>query len=217
MDATTPESPGSAWLRYLQNLHDIQQQTLKQSQQLWNDYVETLQSARSDARSGMAEAYRTYVQDVQAAMSSSDEQSATVNAYQAYIDALQKLQAEGEQEAFHAASDPEAAAKSAETMSTLWLDPERTRRVTEAYNAYAEAANKWNTAVQERLAEANRKYVAACVEMAGEDDAAATAKAAYEHYVKGMYGAYKSSAEETQASTNEAAEKVQQAAKKRSK
>ena len=214
MDETTADSVGHAWLSYLQSIHDLQQQSLQQYRQLWNDYVQTVQSARSEVRSGLAEAYRTYVQDVQAAWSSSDEHAAAVNAYQSYIDALQELQGAGEQEALDAASDP---AKFSEAMRNLWLDPERTRTITESYNAYVEATGKWNTSVQERLAEANRKYMAALSETASEDDAAATAKAAYEQYVQGVQGTYQSSVEEAQETVTQAAERVQQAARTQSK
>lgn len=217
MDQTTAVPAGHAWLNYLQSIHDLQQQSLKQYQKFWNDYVESVQSARSDARSGLAEVQRTYVQDLQAALGSSDEQATAMKAYQSYIDALHELQSAGEREAVRAASDPEAVANSAAAMRDLWLDPDRTRRITESYHTYTEAAARWSTTVQERLAEANRKYMAALAEAADQDDAAATAKAAYEKYVEGVYGTYKSSVEEAQASADAAAENVHQATRKRSK
>lgn len=214
MDDDSTATIGNAWLRYLQSLQEAQQQAQRQYQQLWSDFVEAVQSARSGVRDDTAGAYRTYVQDVTAAWSASDAQQAAVNAYQKYVDALQELQSAGEREAI-ASSSPERAGQSAEAIRNLWLDPDRTRKITDAYNEYAESVRKWSSDLQDRLTQATQKYATTLTETAGRDDAAATAKAAYEKYVEGVSGTYRKSVEQAQSSASDAAETIEKAAKKR--
>jgi hypothetical protein len=216
MDDTTT-TVGNAWLKYLQSLQETQQQSQRQYQKLWSDYVEAVQSARSDVRDDTAEAYRTYVQDLSAVWSSSDAQQAIVAAYQKYVDATQELQSSGEREAIKASNDPETAARSAEAIRNIWLDPDRTRKITDAQNEYNEVVRKWTSDVQDRLTQANQKYISALTQTLGKDDAAATAKAAYEKYAAGVSGTYRESVEKAQSSANDAAESVEKAAKKRGK
>jgi hypothetical protein len=203
MEQNAAGPAGLAWVNYLQSIQELHQRTLGQYQQLWNEYVQTVQSAQSDSESGHAEAYRTYVQDVQAALSSSDEQGAAVGAYQTYLEALRETHEAGSRESIEAGGDP---AGSTATARNAWLDPERTRRILEAYNAYVDAVSKWQDATQERLGEAGRKYAASLTENAEQDDAAATAKAAYEKYVAGVYDTYKSSVEEVRTIPDRTAE-----------
>jgi hypothetical protein len=216
-DAATTATIGNAWVRYLQSIQEAQQESQRQYQQLWSDFVEAVQSARSGVRDEAAEAYRTYVQDVSAAYSSSDAQQAAVSAYQKYVDAVQEIQSSGEREAIQASQAPDSAARSLEAVRNIWLDPERTRKVSDAYNDYNDAVKKWSTDLQDRLTQANQKYASSLTQTLGQDDAAATARAAYQKYVAGVSGTYRQAVEQAQSSAQDAAESVEKAAKKRSK
>jgi hypothetical protein len=214
-EQATAGAANGPWLQYLQSIHDLQQQSLRQHQHLWNEYLQSLQSSRAETRDDVTEAYRTYILDVQAALGSQAEQGEAVSAWQKYTDALKELQSAAEREAVHAGGDAQHSAGGADgPAKSVWLDPEHTHRISEAYAAFTDAQRKWSSAVYERLTEANQKYLASLSGTMTQGDAASDAKAAYERYVQGVAGTYRSTVESADASAAAAAEK---AAKKRSK
>jgi hypothetical protein len=204
-EGSAASSPGF-WLPSSQSLQ-TQQEMHRRYGELWNDYAAAVSAVAREVYDRAAEAYSTYVSDLAAAWASPDMKQACADTYQHYVAALRQFRSEGEQktaDAFHelaqSGADSEARAKAAEacrtTIHDVWLDPERTKPVTAAWNAYEESVRQWLAGSAERLTEASRNYAAALTGIAGTGEAASDARAAFQRYVEGVHALLSRSTEE---------------------
>src|SRR5688572_19516146 len=105
--------PSESWSTYLQTLQEVQQQAVRQYSQLVSEYASTVHNANKDVADRAAEAYRTYLQDLQSGWDLPDARQVAADAYEAYVEAVQKYKADGEQAAADAFNQMTRAATSA--------------------------------------------------------------------------------------------------------
>ncbi len=212
----------TSWLQHVQTLQEVQQEAVRQYQQLWSEFASTIQGSSKDVNDRVTEACRTYFQDLQSVYDAPEARQAVTDAYQKYVEALQKYKTEGEQKAVDALNDlnraadgqdkERAASAYNETLRNLWLDPARSHGVTEAYEQYVQAVQKSIADVQDRLNEANQKCSRAIAEAAAQGDVASEGKAAHEKYINGLYDLYRNAIDRVSSSANSVLQAQQKSA-----